>query len=275
MAVIDPHYVWALGHIVMLLGSLYMTLKVLTFRGTPTFIYKLSYTGALLSYSIVVLKSLGTPRLDQAWLRRAFADENVQYAVLAVYWWVSKPVWLSIFPFAVFSLFHTLTFIRTNIIPKFVPPPPPTQAGQPRAPPALMENVSRRIQIWVKSNYDPAMNIVAYAELFLLGRLVAGALTWQSSLLAPIFLAHFIRLRYQISPFTREAIHNITSRIDGLVGNQSGFLKNGWETVKKLVRAWSGGISIPQGGAAPGAGAGAARPAGGQAGTRQAGARTR
>jgi len=64
----------------------YLTLKVVTFRGTPTFIYKISYTGALLSYSIVVLKSLGTPRLDAAWLRRAFADENVQYAVLAVYW---------------------------------------------------------------------------------------------------------------------------------------------------------------------------------------------
>jgi len=28
---------------------------------------------------------------------------------------------VSIIPFATFSLFHTLTFIRTNILPKFIP----------------------------------------------------------------------------------------------------------------------------------------------------------
>jgi len=30
----------------------------------------------------------------------------------------------------------------------------------------------------VKVNYDPAMRIVAFAELFLLGRLILGAVTW-------------------------------------------------------------------------------------------------
>lgn len=28
---------------------------------------------------------------------------------------------VSIIPFATFSLFHSLTFVRTNILPKFIP----------------------------------------------------------------------------------------------------------------------------------------------------------
>jgi len=158
MAVIDPHYVWALGHIVMLFGSAYILFQTVLFRGTPKWTYKLSYTGALISYFIVVLKSLGTPRLDTVWMQRAFADENVQYAVLALYWWISKPIALTIIPFAIFSLFHTLTFIRTNILPKFVPPPPPAQAGQPRPPPALMENISRQFKSGSRETMIPPCN---------------------------------------------------------------------------------------------------------------------
>jgi hypothetical protein len=47
----------------------------------------------LVSYAIVVVKSLGQPALNQAWLQRALKDENVQYALLALYWAVSKPVY--------------------------------------------------------------------------------------------------------------------------------------------------------------------------------------
>ena len=55
-------------------------------RGTPAKTYRISYGGALLSYTIVVMKSLGIPSHDAAWARRAFVDENVQYMVLAIYW---------------------------------------------------------------------------------------------------------------------------------------------------------------------------------------------
>ena len=92
MAVIDPHYLWAAGHGIMLFGSAYILLRTVFFRPTPNKVYRLSYTGALLSYTIVVLKSLGRPTLDAAWLRRAFVDENVQYMMLALYWWISKPI---------------------------------------------------------------------------------------------------------------------------------------------------------------------------------------
>ncbi|KAK4688830.1 transmembrane protein 33, partial [Tremellales sp. Uapishka_1] len=252
MAVIDPHYVWALGHGLMLFGSIYILLQTVLFRGTPSFVYRLSYTGALLSYSIVVYKSLGIPQLNAAWARRAFVDENVQYAVLAMYWWISKPINISILPFATFSLFHCLTFIRTNILPKFVAAPPPQAAGatpgQQRQLTAL-ENVSRQIQLWVKNNYDTAMRFVAFAELLILARVTLGAITFRSSAIAPLFLAHFIRLRYHASPFTKQAVGVAGAKIDSYIGENQIWIK-----IKSYIAAWSGHGAVPappaQGGAA-------------------------
>lgn len=51
-------------------------------------------------------------------------------------------------------------------------------ASQPSRPPALLDNVSRRIQVWVKINYDTAMRFVAYAEIFITLRLFAGVLMY-------------------------------------------------------------------------------------------------
>lgn len=84
------HAHWSL-YVVMsktVLTEVYTILQLAMFRGAPPKIYRFSYTGALLSYAIVVVKSLGVPQANAAWARRAFADENVQYMILAVFWCV-------------------------------------------------------------------------------------------------------------------------------------------------------------------------------------------
>ncbi|KAL7423821.1 Transmembrane nucleoporin [Cryptotrichosporon argae] len=257
---IDLHYVWALGHAFVLAGSTQVLLATAFFRSTPAFWYRLAFAGALASYTIVILKSLGRPS-GGAWLRRAFVDENAQYGLLALYWFISKPINITILPFATFSLFHCATFFRTNILPKFIPKPPAgAPAGQARPPPGWADNLSRQIQLWVKGNYDKAMNFVAYAELLVLARVALGALTFRSSLIAPIFLAHFIRLRYHASPFTRGAVNAITARVDGLVVGKPAPVVNGWVTAKRIIGAWGGGSLVPQ---QPAAGAAGAVPAAG------------
>lgn len=60
--------------------------------------FTVAYAGALLSYSIVVQKSIGLPRsfsqlTSAAYLQRLLMDDNVQYALLAAYWFVSGPVY--------------------------------------------------------------------------------------------------------------------------------------------------------------------------------------
>lgn len=57
-----------------------------------------AYYGALLSYSIVVYKSIGLPQMNSLlpYVQRALMDDNVQYALLAAYWSISKPVYCEI-----------------------------------------------------------------------------------------------------------------------------------------------------------------------------------
>jgi hypothetical protein len=41
----------------------------------------------------------------------------------------------------------------------------------------MLQNVSSKIQLWVKGNYDTAMKFVAYTELAILARVTFGAVT--------------------------------------------------------------------------------------------------
>ncbi|BEI84912.1 hypothetical protein CcaverHIS002_0503130 [Cutaneotrichosporon cavernicola] len=257
-SVLDPHYLWAFGHLTVLTNAVYIVIQTLLFRGTPNIPYRLLYIGALLSYSIVVFKSLGKPT-GMPWLRRAFVDENAQYALLAFYWLISKAIGITILPFATFSLFHCATFFRTNILPKFSPK---AVAGQQSPPPNWADNLGKQLQDWVKQNYDKAMNFVAYAELVILLRVFVGALTWRSSFVAPIFLAHFIRLRYHASPFTRHSVNTVGAKIDEFTNGQSPAIKNAWATVKRVLGTWGGGQLVPGPQAAPRPAAPGARAAG-------------
>ena len=104
------------------------------------------------------------------------------------------------------------------------------------------------------ANYDPAMRLVAYAELLILLRVVAGAITLQNSLLTPIIYAHFLRMRYQQSPFTQRAITHVNKQIDGFVRSpgKPPVLVSVWEKVQSLVISWVGVTQPPP--AAAGAG---------------------
>jgi len=197
-----------------------------------------SYAGALVSYSIVCQKSLGSPQPNAAWVQRALADENVQYLVLAFFWFTSKPIALSLFPYTIFSLFHALTFTRTTLMPQILQPGPPATAGGAPTPHPL----SKKLQVWVRSNYDHAMKIVAYTEIFILVRVIIGAIMLRNSFLTPIIYAHFVRMRFFQSAFTREAILAATVKIDGYANRPDvpPIVKQGWQTFQSLIGRWTG-----------------------------------
>ncbi|EAU93190.2 hypothetical protein CC1G_10258 [Coprinopsis cinerea okayama7 len=245
------HYLWAGGHFVLLLSALKIFLSSVTFGSPSTWWYKLSFTGALLSYAIVCQKSLGTPQPNAAYLRRALLDENVQYFLLALYWWTSKPVTFALLPYAIFSLFHALTFARTTLMPRFLPPGPPAANGGAPTPPPL----AKRLQVWVKANYDRAMSLVAYAEILILVRVLLGAITFQNSLLTPLIYAHFLKQRYYQSAFTRHALATVDKKFEELVIKRPGVppvVGTVYERVKGVVKSWAGGVL--QGGAPAAAG---------------------
>ncbi|KAI0307570.1 hypothetical protein B0F90DRAFT_1664656 [Multifurca ochricompacta] len=248
------HYVWAGGHIILLISALRYILAWATFKTPSSWWYKASYVGALVSYSIVCQKSLGSPQPNAAWARRALADENVQYLILAFFWLTSKPVALSLLPYTIFSLFHALTFTRTTLMPQFLPPGPPATAGGTPTPHPL----SKKLQVWVRSNYDSAMRVVAYTEIFILARVIVGAFMFRNSFLTPIIYAHFIRMRFFQSTFTRESIIAVTAKVDEYANGPDvpPVIKQGWATVQSLIGRWTGTtLNAPTNQAPPAAGA--------------------
>ncbi|GAA5993122.1 hypothetical protein JCM10908_001300 [Rhodotorula pacifica] len=263
-----PHYAWAAGHFAVLLGTAFSLLG----RGAQA--YRIAYFGALVSWGIVVYKSLGTPQVNRAYLQRALLDENVQYLLLALYWFLQKPIYVTLIPFATFSLFHALTFIRTSVLPKPPATPKPSASGsgaqaQQQAMSAGAQ-ASKFIQTWVKANYEKAMQFVAFVEVVLVfGRVLLGAMLFQNSLLAPLFFAHFLRLRYYLSPPTRKAFAWVSNKVDLFTVQNSKCppaVGKAVKVVRELIIRYSESIiSVQQPGAAgaAGAGAGGAAAAGG------------
>ncbi|KAK7058274.1 ATP-dependent RNA helicase [Paramarasmius palmivorus] len=244
------HYIWASGHFILLISALRYFLAWVTFKTVSAWWYKACYTGALVSYAIVCQKSLGVPQPSLAYVKRALLDENIQYLLLALFWWTSKPIAVTLLPYTIFSLFHALTFTRTTLMPQFLPPGPPATAGGAPTPHPL----AKKLQVWVKANYDTAMKAVAYTELVILLRVVLGAITFQNSLISPIIYAHFLRQRWYQSAFTRDAIAHATGRIEATIyAQQNPTLTNIYEQAKSLVQRWGGSNVAPAPAAAQGA----------------------
>jgi transmembrane protein 33 len=86
------------------------------------------------------------------------------------------------------------------------------------------------------------MKVVAFAEIAILARVTAGALVFKNSFVTPILFAHFLRMRYFQSPFTKSAISTVAGRIDGLVNrpDMPPVVKQVWATLQQLIGRWSG-----------------------------------
>ncbi|PWN44232.1 hypothetical protein IE81DRAFT_321634 [Ceraceosorus guamensis] len=220
-----PHLVWAAGHFFTLLAGLRYLLGTITFAtsgGGLSAWYRIAYLGAIVSYGVVVYKSFGVPQANKAYIQRALMDENVQYLFLALYWWFTQPIFITLVPYTTFSLFHVLTFTRTTVIPMVFPTSPAASRAEGASEPiGFPTKVSKMIQGWVKQNYDPAMRFVAYSEVLVFARVTFGAILLRNSLLAPLFYAHFCRLRFYMSSFTRDAFQHVSSELDKATANPS------------------------------------------------------
>ncbi|EGO02662.1 hypothetical protein SERLA73DRAFT_176023 [Serpula lacrymans var. lacrymans S7.3] len=223
----SQHYLWAGGHLVLLVSALRYIAAWVTLKSISPWWYKMGLLGGLLSYAIVCQKSLGVriqyykviqihrhvkqnPNLSVQFIKRALLDENFQYLIVAFFWWSSSPVAIALLPYMIFSLFHVLTFFRTTVMPRLLGST--SAVGGPQSHP-----LSKSLQVWVKSNYDPAMKLVAFIELFIFVRVAFGALTFHNSLLAPLVYGHFLRQRYYQSIFTRNALSITDEWVDTLV----------------------------------------------------------
>jgi len=219
-------FAWFLGHLTLLLSTLRYTISFVKFNTSTTsaaIAYRLAFLSAAATYGIVVYKAYRA-RIKQAGTNRValqqhfwamIADENVQYLIMALVWLVSKPIYLALLPFTIYSTFHFLTYLRTALIPTLIPPKP-TATGGPPPPNVISDAISK----FVKSHYDTSMAVVANLEIALFLRLLGGCLIWVNNWILLALYAVFLRVRAAQSPFVKQALVSGEVRIDGLLADQ-------------------------------------------------------
>lgn len=130
------------------------------------------------------------------YLQRLVMDENVQYMLLALCWFFVRPVTgkcvcvcvrathdqedglhsqsrgilllVTLLPFATFSLFHSLGYVRNKILPTIFP-------NESKEIASWQFKIRQGIQMWTEKNYTSAMQFVAQTEVVVvMGRLLFG-----------------------------------------------------------------------------------------------------
>ncbi|KAK4514673.1 uncharacterized protein ATC70_002274 [Mucor velutinosus] len=192
-------FYWWLGHIFVVCNGLIYFSSILSLNTNPAY-YKRAYLGALLSHAVVIYNSVVTN--DAALSVSILSDENVHYFVIAFYWYSYQPIAVTLLPFFIFSIFHTLSYFRSTILP-IIPAN------------AQTEKVNTKIRHFTSTHHATAMHYVAYIEVVvILGRIIVGMLIFRTSVLALIIFIHFLRLRYYLSSYTKDAILNTTVHLD-------------------------------------------------------------
>ncbi|KAF9586017.1 hypothetical protein BGW38_010411 [Lunasporangiospora selenospora] len=208
-----PQFVWWLGHITLLFCSALYLPYWLTFSAKAgAHWYTRAFFGALISYSVVVYKSFPSVQFTAQFAQTVFTEENVQYLLMAIYWWRTTPFIAALIPYGIFAFFNAINYVRTSLIPTFYPPGPDGKLQ------GVGAETSRKIQVWTEKNHTKAMALVAYVEIVgVMGSLILGAITFQSSLLSPIVYANFLRFRYFFSLHHRAAFEVLRARLDNWI----------------------------------------------------------
>lgn len=113
------------------------------------------------------------------------------------------------------------------------------------------------------------MRFVAYSEVAIFARVLLGAAILRNSLLAPLFYAHFCRLRFYMSSFTRDAFQHVGGKLDEATTHAScpPVVRKVYLMGIDLISRYASTVLNVNGQGAPaqGAPAGAAQPAAGNA----------
>ncbi|KAK7207755.1 hypothetical protein BZA70DRAFT_272139 [Myxozyma melibiosi] len=224
-------FAWFTGHVFVLVGVLFYVLSAIRFApGTSwaRFWYRETYFSVIATYGIVLYRSY---RASTPTATTIIRDDNVQYLFIALLWLISKPLLITLPPFAIYSFFHVLTYTRTNLLPTL---------GQPTT-----TGPAAQIQSFVDNYNDKFTALVGNLELVLLVRLFFNAILFRKgSWISLIIYGAFIRLRFEQSAFTRQAVKNWEVRADSLIAHPSvpAGVKNGWEKAKATLK---GGSAVP------------------------------
>ncbi|CAO3669519.1 unnamed protein product [Rhizopus stolonifer] len=194
----DRHFYWWLGHVCVVLNGIFYFSSVLSFHTNPAY-YKRAYVSVLLSYLIVLYNSISN--VEKVGIDFLY-DENAHYFAIAFYWFSTPPVTVTLLPFFIFSIFHVINYTRIHLEPK-------VEKG------SLVEQLDDQLRKFSENFCTTAMQYSAHIEVILIPcRLMMGILLFKTSILSIIVFMHFLHLRYYLSHYSQEAVHNVAHYLD-------------------------------------------------------------
>lgn len=170
---------------------------------------------------------------------------------MALIWLFSRQYPLALLPYAVYSVFHVLTYTRGILLP-VLQPQPAAAAGQKPA-----GGLADTIGGFVKNYYDASMSIVAALELALWFRIFGSALIFvKGSWIILLAYTIFLRARISQSTFVQGMIRQLGARGDALTQRQDvpPAARQAWETAKNVLKTIHDQTDVSryiQGGAQP------------------------
>ncbi|KAK9696481.1 Transmembrane nucleoporin [Basidiobolus ranarum] len=211
--VMNPRFAWWIGHCIVTISTFfYFYNKVFGSAASAQSWYSKIYIGVLISYGITVWKTYGVPQFNSAFLQRVFMDDNVHYMLMGLLWYISPSLFVTVIPFAVYSLFHVIDFARVTLLPTIFPDINSTtrSAGGSQA-----ANLAKGMKHFKDTYYDAAMKNVAKVEVIgVMGLQLLGAITFQLSPIGTLFYANFLRIRYHLSPHVRQTFAEVRGFLD-------------------------------------------------------------
>lgn len=154
---------------------------------------------------------------------------------MALVWLFSRQIPMAVLPFAVYSVFHVATYVRSNLLPTIQPPPSSSASSGAKPKPSAASDM---IGKFVKEYYDGSMTLVAMLEIALWFRVFGSALLFQKgSWILLLIYTVFFRARYAQSSFVQGAITQLAAQIDARVANQSTPppARQAWMTFKNVI----------------------------------------
>lgn len=247
-------FYWFLGHVSVLVS--FITYNITSFFTSSLFYYKTILLSVLFTYAIV---------LRQVHFRKAtfsnltllknnlIKDENFQYFTLALVFFLScstlRPLSGSVFSFAIFSLFHALTYFQRNLLSSF---PVSLQKQQ---------QLNTRINAFTSTYNEPALVFASNSELLLIAnfilsipltpiRLFTSPLFAITNVIVFGFVVTFLKLRYDSNKYTQQVVNNWDLKVTQLLFSPQAAvipqsIKDTYQIqFKNLLKTYLGPISV-------------------------------
>ncbi|KAG8157567.1 hypothetical protein KVR01_012609 [Diaporthe batatas] len=245
-------FAWFVGHLTLILSVVRYSLSWIRmnyYGRMAQFSYRLAFIAAMVTYGIVVYKTLRARakagmKFSPQVAFSLIADENVQYFLLAFVWLLAPQYPIALLPYSVYSIFHFATYTRSTVIPTIIPPTQaaPAAGASPSAKPQYTTHpIADAIGSFVKEYYDTSMSVVSSLEIALWGRLFLSAILFQrrSWILLVIYTA-FLRARVNNSTHVQGSFARLEARVDNLVGAQGTppAARQVWDGIKGGARAF-------------------------------------